>query len=490
MKRTIVALILACLYAVNADAQIRMTLNDVVQIARERSYAAQIARFNFLTSYWTYRSYKAELLPSMSLSGSLLNYDRSIVEARNSEDGKINYVENNSLSNYLTLSLDQRIVATGGTVSLQSYLYRLDQFDYDLTTYNTQPIRISYTQPLRAYNELKWEKRIEPKKYLIAEKTYMETLEGITLNATSLFFAVLDAQSSYKQSLKSYEDRTALYEMAKKRFELGTLNKSDILQMELSLLNEQVAVNENKLTLDDKLFSLFSYLRIKDYEGIELVPPYSTPELLVDADFVLQKAKENSSFVHEQELSLLESEENLAKIKSQKGLQIQLNSEIGFTQSADKFKDAYSRLKDNEIIGLTVTLPIFDWGMSRGRVNMAEAQLEIARTEAEQSEIELIQSVNQKVKLFNSQQLQCKNALRAQDISAERYEISKRLFSAGSISVTELNTAQQEMESANTQYLRQLQTFWTSYYELQKLTLYDWIMKRDIEVDVNKIISR
>lgn len=489
MKQTFTFILLLSL-SCQIKAQVKLTLNDAIRIAQEQSYAAQIARFNFLSSYWTYRSYKAELLPSMSLSGSLLNYDRSIVEVRNSDDGKINYVENNSLSNYLTLSVDQRIVATGGTVSLQSYLYRLDQFDYDLTTYNTQPVRISYTQPLQSYNELKWEKKLAPKRYLIAEKQYMESLEDITIQTASLFFAVLNAQSSYKQSLKSCEDRTTLYDMAKKRFELGTMTKSDILQMELSLLNEQVAVNDNKISLDDCLFSLFSYLRITDYDGVELIPPYSIPNVLIDADFVMQKVKENTSFVHEQELSLMESEENLAKIKSQKGIQVELHSELGFTQSANTFSSAYSKLKDNEIIGLSVTLPIFDWGVSRGKVNMAEAQLEIVKTEAEQEEMKMVQSVNQKIKQFNNQQLQCKSALRAQDISEERYEISKRLFGTGSISVTELNTAQQEMESANAQYLSQLQTFWSGYYELRKLTLYDWILKRDIEVNVDDIIKR
>ena len=63
-----------------------------------------------------------------------MNFNHSRVEARNAEDGKINYVDNNSLVNSLTLSLEQQISSLGGTLSLQSYLYRLDQFDYKMTT--------------------------------------------------------------------------------------------------------------------------------------------------------------------------------------------------------------------------------------------------------------------------------------------------------------------------------------------------------------------
>ena len=131
-----------------------VSLPNAIRIAQQNSYDATLARFSFRASYWNYRSFKAELLPAVNLSGGLMNFDHSIVEARNYEDGKVSYVNNNTLSNNITLSVDQKIAATGGTVSLQSYLYRLDQFTYKEKTYNSQPLRISYTQPLRSFNSL------------------------------------------------------------------------------------------------------------------------------------------------------------------------------------------------------------------------------------------------------------------------------------------------------------------------------------------------
>lgn len=95
-------------------ACIYMSLSEAIRLAQEHSLEAKMARFSFLGSYWTYRSYRTELLPSASLSGSLLNYDRSVTSVRNYEDGRIKYVETNSLSNSLTLSVSQNIVPTGG----------------------------------------------------------------------------------------------------------------------------------------------------------------------------------------------------------------------------------------------------------------------------------------------------------------------------------------------------------------------------------------
>ena len=97
----------------------QLTLRDAIRIAQENSLDAKVARFSFLANYWTYRSFKAQLLPSVNLSGGLGNSNRSLVQTRNYEDGRLAYVTNNTMSNNLTLSIDQQIAATGGTISLQ-----------------------------------------------------------------------------------------------------------------------------------------------------------------------------------------------------------------------------------------------------------------------------------------------------------------------------------------------------------------------------------
>ena len=486
MKKAVFVLML---WGLTANAQ-QLTLGNAIAIAQENSYDMQLAKLSFMSKYWVYRSFLADQLPSINLSGELGGFDHSLVAVRNYDNGQVAYVNNNSLSNMLMLSVDQKIAATGGTVSLQSYLYSLNQFTYDETTFNTQPLRISYTQPIRSFNSLKWNKKTMPIDYQIAQKNYLSAMQQVTIQVTTLFFNVLAAQSDYKQSMETVKDREQLFDMAKKRLELGTTTKSEVLQLELSLLNARVAANNNKLTLDDRKYQFFSYLRVTDYEKAELIPPYTVPDIFLSIDDVLRKAIENSSHTLEQKQMMLEAEKGLAQAKAGRGIQLTLHGEVGFTQSANTFANAYRRLNDNEIIGLTLSLPIFDWGVSKGRIRMAQAELELAKTKNEQTHLDYVQELKKKVMQFNTQPQQCKNALRAQEIAEERYEITKKRFETGSVTVTELNTAQQELESAKMQYISLLQTFWTDYYTLQKSTLYDWINHSDIHVDFEKLTKK
>ena len=146
--------------AVQQHHNFTMSLQEVIETAHSQSPSAILARHNFIVNYWQFRTYKAQFLPSLNLQGSLGNYNRSLVSLQDAQTGEIGYLENNTLSNSLGLSIDQNIPFTGGSVSVITSLNRLDQFSpTDKITYNSQPVRITLSQPINAYNSLKWEKK-------------------------------------------------------------------------------------------------------------------------------------------------------------------------------------------------------------------------------------------------------------------------------------------------------------------------------------------
>ena len=465
----------------------QLSLNDAIAIAKVKSTEAQLARFGFMGQYWNYRSYKAELLPALNLSGGLLNYDRSLVEVRDPETGRISYVTNNSLSNDLTLSIDQNIPFLGGKLSLNSYLSRLDQFDYKNKTYNSNPLTLNYTQPLRSYNSLKWRKKTAPLEYENAKRNYLESMQNITIRTTSYFFSVLSAQANYKKKVENYNDRKKLFKIAQKRYALGTTTQSEILQLELSLLNAEMQINTDILDLDIQRFNLCSYLGIKQHALVELIEPLDVPQIEVNASTVLEKAYQNSSYLAENKLKLLESRRALAQAKSTKGLQADFRANIGFSQSDDNFPGAYRHLRDREVVGISFRMPIFDWGLSKGKVKMAQADLDITKVEIDQSILEFNQNVETKVIQFNNQTRQCEISVRAKTIAEERFAITKKRFENGSVTVTDLNTAQKEFDDARNQHIGQLRIFWSAYYELEKIALYDFIHKVDIGAEFDEI---
>lgn len=485
----IVYLLTMMSFSTNAQPM-TLSLSDAIKFAKTYSLDAQLAHSQYMGNYWSYRSFRAEILPVVTLHGNLADYNRSVEQVRNYEDGKISYVETNQMSNSLSLSISQQIPSTGGYLSIESYLYRLDQFTYNETTFSNQPFRISYNQPLRTYNSLKWRKKTEPLAYENSRRKYLDQMEAITINVTRLYFTVLSSQSSFRQHLATQEERARLMEQTQKRFELGTVSKSELLQLELSLLNAGVAVKNSRMELDNARYQLFAYLQAQEYERVELSVPTYIPGLVLYEEDVYERALQNSPLQLEQRLTLLESERAVAEARFRNGIQLSLHSEIGVHQTGNRLSATYKGLQDNEIVGLSLSLPLLDWGVNKGKVRVAKANLEVTKTMIEQTELDFRQTIHIQVCQFNNQGEQCRDAIRAEEIALERYGLTLQRFQAGAITVTELNTAQQELEAAKSQCIVQLQNYWNLYYTLQKTALYDFINGNVLTADFEELTER
>ena len=112
MKCLVVSTLLLMCYSSSAqksggsnNLNLLLSLSDVISTAHDQSPAALLARHTFLTGYWEYRAFQAEQLPSLRLSGSLGQYNRSLVALQDATTGAYNYVGNNTLNNSLALSL-------------------------------------------------------------------------------------------------------------------------------------------------------------------------------------------------------------------------------------------------------------------------------------------------------------------------------------------------------------------------------------------------
>ena len=121
-------------------------------------------------------------------------------------------------------------------------------------------------------------------------------------------------------------------------------------------------------------------------------------------------------------------------------------------------------------------------GVQKGNVKVAKSNLELVKTQIEQNREAYLQQIKQLVVMLNMQNELYQTSKRVEEISLERYDITKKKFESGTVSVTDLNTAIQDQESARIRNINQLKNYWIYYLSLRKATLYDWIGNHMIDV--------
>ena len=469
--------------------QAEFTLSEAIHTARTQSVEALQARQSFISVYWAYRSYKASRLPSIYMYGDIMNFDRSLTLLQNPDDGTLKYVGSNNLQNGIGLQVNQNITFTGGTLSLFSDLSRIDQFGaVQSLTWYSRPVTLSYYQPLFTYNQFKWDKKIEPKEYEKGKRNYLETMEGITINAVYAYHNLLLAKMNNEISKSNFENSGRMLRIAKERLMLGNVTKADYLQLELRMLNDSIAINESAVSVREAQMALNSILGYD--ESFEVVPVLESdlPDIQMDYDLVMTKSLENSSFTLRNEIDLLNAESNVASAKASRGFSFALNARFGMSKTGPEFPQAYKNLLDQEVVGVTFSIPIFDWGLGKGKVQKAKAAQEVVKAQVQQSENDFRRQMFTVVSQFNNQRQQCMVSRRAMLIASERYDLTMHRFKEGNASVTDLNMAQTENDSAVRQYISDVCNFWAYYYSLRQYTLYDFISGYDLDIDVKEMV--
>ncbi|MEP7319496.1 MAG: TolC family protein, partial [Panacibacter sp.] len=368
----------------------------------------------------------------------------------------------------------QSIAATGGTIYGTTQLQRFDDFDRKNRLYNGVPFGIGYSQPLFQFNDLKWEQKIQPLKFNESKQAFVESMEEISIKASGYFFDLLLAQVNLQIAETNLANTQKILLIANEKFDLGKISKNEILQLQLEQLKAKKAVGIAKRDMEIATLNLRAYTGLQDTEKIALSLPKATIAMQVSTDKVLAEAYGNRSDAIAFARRIAEAKRDVAKAKGDNGLNATLTAQLGFSKSALTIPKVYQSPQDQQQVQLSFAIPIVDWGRSKSRTKTAEANLQFTQYAVELDKQIFTQEIVTQVTLFDMMKDQLLLTADADSIASEKYQIAKDRYVLGNLSITDLSIAFQEKDQAKRDYIAALRDFWSAYYQLRYLSLYDF----------------
>jgi len=470
------------LISIPGFGQIRMTLGEAIRLAADSSLTAFKAQNLYLASYWQYRTFVAQKKPLVSLNTNLIDFNNSMTEVYNSVLQINEYTHIQDISSGANASVRQNLPFSGGTLYFDSELNRVQNFGRtESTQYSTVPIRVGLNQPVYGYNTFKWQKKIEPLKYEKAKKSYLQTVENISSNMVDNFFNLLTARMKVSMSATNVANADTLYIIGQKRLEIASLSLADVLTLRVDALNARNNLEEAKKGLKNAQYVFNSYLRLREDFQTELEIPENLPVFQVNYEEVLQQAQNNNPDLLGYQQQVLESASDLERAKHQNLFNATLNASFGLNQQNSSIQGAYHNPMDQQRASVSLSIPIIDWGQSRGKVNMARKNYEVTKITVEQAKVDFRQQVMMAVTNFNMQMNIVKSAEETRKVAQQAYEINKQRFVIGKTDVNSLGLALNRQDQATVNYLNALRDYWKYYYTLRQITLYDFEHRKGLE---------
>ena len=467
-----------------AHAQITLNLQKAIEIANDSSLTAFRYQNMYLAGYWEYRTYKANRLPSMSLNLMPAQYYRYITQRYDSNQDVDVYREQQMFSASGGISIQQNFDLTGGTFYIDSELEYMRNFGYTKSTqFSSIPIRIGYQQSLLGFNPFRWERKIEPLKFEKAKKTFLYNRESISEEVVRYFFALASAQADLELAKEQVASCDTLYKIGLQRQKIAAISRADLLTLQLDKVNAQNTLENAQITMKRAMTALALYLNLDKNTQIKLELPGKPKVLNISAEEALSKAQENNPTYLEQRQQVLEAEREVNRSKMESRFNASVNASIGFNQVAEDFRNAYRKPLQQDLVSVSVSIPLVDWGVRKGRLNMAKNNLSVTRIAARQQEQSVEEEVMMTVNDFNIQQRLINSAEEALDLAILAYEQTRQRFIIGKADVNSLTLALNRQQEAQKNYLASLQNYWMNYYKIRKLTLHDFVSGFSLDIN-------
>ncbi len=298
-------------------------------------------------------------------------------------------------------------------------------------------------------------------------------MEFISREAVSRFFNVLQEQINLQIAEFNLANNDTIYKIEQGRYNIGTTSLDKLLQVELQLLTSKQDVARAKLNLETARLQLRSYIGLNDGEQFKLSLPETIPTFAVDAAEALEYAKRNRADYLAFERRRLEAERDVAEARGERW-QTELTAAYGLNNNGLILNDIYVNPSQQQQFGLQLSVPVIDWGRNKSRMRTALANKKFNDFVIAQEEVNFEQEILTQVRQFEMLRLQIEITKKADEVASERYNVAQNRYLIGKIDITNLNIALKEKDDSRRSYIQALKDFWTAYFDLRRLTLYDF----------------
>ncbi len=207
---------------------------------------------------------------------------------------------------------------------------------------------------------------------------------------------------------------------------------------------------------------------------LELRVTNAVPRVIIDTVAVVKRALEYASQSRGRDLQDVQQRRRVNEAKRNTCIGATVNAAVGFNQTAPTFNESFRAPLQSQQFSVGVETPVLQWGARHAQIEAVQADLARIQTDNRTArETEVQEALHAALGLAHAEH-QLKIVAKADSVGTKRFEVARNRYSIGRIDFGNLAIAQTEKDQALQEYLRSPGGYWSAYYRLRRLTLWDF----------------
>ena len=469
------------------SAQQILTLQSALEIAEKGSPSIQRSLFNIDQYQYSLQAENASLKSRFSLTLDPFNFSNS----RRFDPQFSQWFTNRELSSSTTFMIEQPILPTDGTISLiNTFSWRSNKTDIEGIGENSNEafynyLYLSLNQPIFTYNRRKMQLNELELNYENANLQY--AIQRLTLERTitGQFYDVYLAQLNLDIAQEELANATNNFEIIKNKVEAGLLAEEELFQAELNLANAQLSVQDNELNLANVEEIFKREIGMDLEQDIQIVTELDAVPVVVDLEKAIDYALDSRMELRQRKIDIERSLFEMERVKSLNEFRADLSLTLGIFGENKQLDQIYNQPTRSPGIGVTVNIPLYDWGERKARIQSQEVvmkSLELDLTE-EQKQIRL--DIRRAYRSIQTQMPRIEIARKSVENAERTYDINLERYLNGDLTGIDLNRFQNQLSTNKIAYAQALINYETQLLDLKVLTLFDWVKQEPVLVPLS-----
>ena len=209
-------------------------------------------------------------------------------------------------------------------------------------------------------------------------------------------------------------------------------------------------------------------------EDIAILFDNNIPTVDVNINDAVKYALDQRMEIRQKQITLEQDVFSIIRTKAESEFKGDLSVRVGMDALAGKVKNMYDKPTDNEEVGVTLTIPIFDWGAKKAKVKSSQLAMESDEISLEEQKKEIVIDVRQicrnlptLIRQIEIKKKSIENAERTYDINLEKYR-------NGNLTGMDLQQFQNQLTTAKQDYTSAIISYKIELLNLKIQTLWDF----------------
>ncbi len=472
-KQTLVFVLLVIFGIAPVAAQEILTLEKALNTAYQNSPSLIQSKLSLEQRQLNLKAQDASLKSQFKLDVSPFNYTRN-----NQYDSyNSNWYANESMTSSASLGITQPIKWTDGTISLVNDFYWQDASNRTSGGKNTSfnhNLSLRIEQPLFTYNRTKMQ--LKELEYSLENAKISYALQELSIEkqVTSQFYDVYQKQKDLNIARDEYNNQKQNYEIIKNKVEAGLVAKEELYQAEVNLATSESSVYSAEISYENSKDNFKILLGISLEEDVMVLPNTEIVTVDVNTEEAVKHALEQRMELRQKQITLEQDVFSIIRAKAENEFKGSISARIGLDALGEKVNNMYNKPTDNEQVGISLNIPLFDWGAKKARVKSSELAMESDQIGFDEEKKNITLDVRQICRNLPTLVRQIEIKKKSIENAEHTYEINLEKYRNGNLTGMELQQYQTQLTSAKQAYTSAIINYKIELLNLKIQTLWDF----------------